>query len=423
MKNICRQYMRRCPNGAQHDRPGQRDIAVATSAALANEGRQKRFSSQGSTLPTRSALTLVITTCLLATLVFHSPREVTGAEPDARDQPELSAIARGNLLAPKAFRAAASKVLPSLVTIESFGGVSSVQGRIGGIRRQGEGPSSGVIISPDGYIVTSTFNFIKRPPVITVVFRDGTRRVAKLLGRDDTRKICLLKVDDVSDLPVPAFVPKSELRVGQWAVSVGIGYGDTQPAVSAGIISATSRISGRAVQTDANTSPANYGGPLLDIEGRVIGICVPLSPRSQAAGAGVEWYDSGIGFAVPLHTEPKLIAALKVGKTVQAGFLGVQVAAAGQDGTGVKITEVKKNSAAEEAGLKKDDIIIAVDEEPVADPAQLKVLVSSHVAGETITVKVKRGDEEKEFQATLKTAPQQSQPNRPRVRVPLPKPR
>src|SRR5262249_41731663 len=139
----------------------------------------------------------------------------------------------------------------------------------------------------DGYIITSTFNFLKRPPVITVVFPDGKRHVAKLLGRDDTRKLCLLKVDGVQSLPVPEFVPRSELKVGQWAVAVGVGYGDGSPALSAGIISAASRISGKAVQTDANTSPANYGGPLVDLDGRVIGVCVPLSPGSKEVAGGV----------------------------------------------------------------------------------------------------------------------------------------
>src|SRR5204862_4223199 len=116
---------------------------------------------------------------------------------------------------------------------------------------------------------------------------------AKLLGRDETRRLCLLKVDGVSDLAAPEFVPRSEVKVGQWAIAVGVGFGAKEPALSAGIISATSRISGKAVQTDANTSPANYGGPLIDLDGRVLGICVPLSADTKNAAAGAEWYDSG----------------------------------------------------------------------------------------------------------------------------------
>ena len=248
--------------------------------------------------------------------------------PVCADEPKKSTYTEeqlmlGDLLAAKAFRIAANKVLPSVVYIESFGGVASGQGGIGGIRRPGDGPTTGIVVSPDGYIITSTFNFIQKPPVITVQFRDGQRRVAKLVGRDNTRRICLLKVEDVSDLPVPVYVPRSELNVGQWSISVGVGFGDKNPAISAGIISATSRIHGRAVQTDANTSPANYGGPLVDIDGRVIGICVPLSPQSQKEGSGVEWYDSGIGFAIPLHGAERVLTELKAGKTIQAGYLGV----------------------------------------------------------------------------------------------------
>ena len=172
---------------------------------------------------------------------------------------------RAMTLTSRAFRAAADKIQPSLVTIESFGGVSAVQGRIGGIRGQGEGNTTGVMISPDGHVLTSTFNFIQQPPVITVITSDGKRRFAKLLGRDDTRKICLLKIDGVSNMQVPEMVDEADVVVGQWAVSVGVGYGDTSPALSMGIISAKNRIGGRAIQTDANISPANYGGPLLDI--------------------------------------------------------------------------------------------------------------------------------------------------------------
>ncbi len=354
------------------------------------------------------------TTAIVGTMIFLSFGSLAAGEPKDAPVPDAQAIRKGNLLASKAFRAAAKRVMPSLVTIESFGGSSSAQGKIGGILKQGEGPSTGLVISADGYIVTSTFNFVKKPPIITIIFSDGTRRVAELVGRDDTRKICLLKVNGATDLPVPQFIPRAEMRVGQWAISVGIGYGDTDPALSAGIISATSRISGRAVQTDANTSPANYGGPLVDIEGRVFGICVPLSPRS-GTGSGVEWYDSGIGFAIPLHGADTLLAALKAGKTIRAGFLGVQVKTANADGSGVKVQKVQPGSAAEKAEVKDNDIILAVDGTKVLDPAHLKILISKHIAGEKIKLLVKRGDEEKEIEATLGEAPPKKPAGRPRI--------
>ena len=218
----------------------------------------------------------------------------------------------GYLLAPKAFRAAAETVMPSVVTIETYG-VAAPTGRSGGppsrgrqvagISKPGEGPTTGLIISPDGFIVTSTYNFIRHQALITVVLQDGSQYLAKLLGRDDTRKLCLLKINAPTPLPVPRFVAGRDLHVGQWAISIGVGYGSEDPAISAGIVSATSRISDKAVQTDANTSPANYGGPLIDIQGRVIGICVPMSPAGQSAEAGVELYDSGIGLRCPSMAE------------------------------------------------------------------------------------------------------------------------
>ena len=319
----------------------------------------------------------------------------------ARGQ-ELS-LDPGTLLAPKAFRAAAQNVLPSLVTIETFGGFSGGRrGRMQGISRPGDGPTTGVIISSDGYIVTSTFNFLRQPPVITVVRQDGTRHVAKLLGRDDTRKLCVLKMEKAQGLPVPEFVPPAELKVGAWAISVGVGYGDDEPLISAGIVSALGRVAGRAVQTDANISPANYGGPLLDIEGRVIGICVPLNPGSQEVAAGVEWYDSGIGFAVPLAGNDKLLNLLKEGKNVQPAGLGVAIQPADENGGGgALVAKVLDDSPAAKAGLAAGDRILAVDGEAVVDATQLRTLIARHVAGDVIKVRIQRGEEEKELEVTL----------------------
>lgn len=345
-------------------------------------------------------------TVLLASLLLLS----------ALTQADESTV-RGNLLAPKAFRAAVAKVRPCIVSIESFGGVSGEAKKGAGASfRQGAGPTTGIVISPDGYIVTSTFNFLTRPPIITVIFPDGTRRVAKLLGRDETRKICLLKVEDVSNQPVPEFAPASDLKVGQWAIALGVGFGEAEPSLSAGIISALNRVSGRAVQTDANLSPANYGGPLVDIEGRLIGVCVPLSPGSKEVAAGAEWYDSGIGFAVPLAGLKPVIAQLKEGKTLQQGFLGVQAGPTGEPPSGAVIKKVLPGSAAENAGLKEGDQILKVAGHEVVDAAHLGTLVSKHLLGDTIALDVQRGEEKLTIEVTLGEAPKQ--PPMPMGRAP-----
>ncbi len=303
-------------------------------------------------------------------------------------------------LTSRAFRKAAGRVAPSLVTIESYGGVSAVQGRIGGIRKQGEGNTTGIVISPDGYILTSTFNFIQRPPVISVILGDGERHFAKLVGRDDTRKICLLKIDGKTDLPVPEMLDESKIKVGQWAISLGVGYGDTSPAMSTGIISAKNRIGGRAIQTDANISPANYGGPLVDIEGRVLGICVPMNPQSQAVAAGVEWYDSGIGFAIPLANANELLERLMAGDYIRPAFIGIQ-SGPNPQGDGILVNKVNPKSPASRLELKEGDILLSINGNPVNDMLRLKQLINRFEAGETIRITVKRkatgNDEELEM--------------------------
>ncbi|MEX0586667.1 MAG: trypsin-like peptidase domain-containing protein, partial [Pirellulales bacterium] len=200
---------------------------------------------------------------LLAIVVVFALAGNVSAQDDVRP---------GYRLAPKAFRAAVARIMPSIVTIETYGGLGPSAGRTrraptSGVSQPGAGPTTGLVLSEDGYIVTSTFNFIRKPPIITVILSDGTQKVAKLLGRDEIRKLTLLKVDVAGKLPVPQFAPRDQVRVGQWAITVGVGYGNQEPAVSAGIISATRRVSDHAVQTDANISPANYGGPLIDLEG------------------------------------------------------------------------------------------------------------------------------------------------------------
>ncbi len=290
----------------------------------------------------------------------------------------------------KAIRIAAAKIEPFLVTIESYGGVGTKQGKIGGIRKQGEGNTTGILVGAEGYVITSTFNFVSRPLIITVVTSDGVRRVARPMGRDDSRKICLLKIDDVDDLPdVGAcdIAKLDKMKVGQWALSMGVGYGDKSPAVSLGIISAKNRIGGRAVQTDANISPANYGGPLIDIRGNLIGICVPLNPQSSAVGAGVEWYDSGIGFAIPMDGAEALIERLKDPEVrIAPAFLGVKPTP-NTDGRGMFVESVVSGSAAASAGLTAGDIILELDGKPVDDMLTLRQILNRFESGAEAEIK------------------------------------
>lgn len=359
--------------------------------------------------------------CLAWVIAFSASATLLIAQDD---QAEMG-LSAGILLAPKAFRAATKKVLPCLVTIESFGGVGSVQGKIGGIRRQGEGSTTGIIVSEDGYVITSSFNFIQKPRVITLKTFDGTAYLAKPIANDNTRKLTLLKIQNESksgeakplNLNVAQFVADDQIRVGQWSVTIGIGFGDANPAISIGIISAKNRGFGRAVQTDANVSPANYGGPMVDIQGRIIGVCVPLNPKSSSLASGVEWYDSGIGFAIPLHDQ-SIIEKLKKGKDINRAFIGIQPKPTKLDGSGVKVVSVVASSPAAKAGLKKDDEIVKLGEYVVQDANQFGTLVGRFDSDSKTTItyvrKGKSTTTEIAFSAPPKTAPKSAPKTAPK---------
>ena len=334
----------------------------------------------------RCCKTLVVTVLSVVACFVIVPNVCGQSGVDAASKP--ADAMQTMMLTSKAFRAAAERIGPSLVTIEAYGGVASVQGKIGGIKSQGEGNTTGVVISSDGYIVTSTFNFIQKPPVITVVTSDGQRHTARLMGQDKIRKICLLKVDGVSDLPLPEIVDPEEVTVGQWAISVGLGYGDTSPALSTGVISAKNRIGGKAIQTDANISPANYGGPLIDIRGRMLGVCVPMDPQSQAIGAGVQWYDSGIGFAVPIDFDSPAIERIKEeGVEVAPPFLGMRmITVDGREGLWVE--EVVPDSPVDKAGIRREDFIREINGEKVSDVLELRRILNQFESGEEVELTV-----------------------------------
>jgi serine protease Do len=295
-----------------------------------------------------------------------------------------------------AFRAAAAAVAPSVVSIETIGGLDSV-----GELLIGSGPSSGVIVSDDGYIASSTFNFVHRPASIIATLPDGTRLPAKLVGRDEARKLVLLKVDAPHKLPVPTAVPESETAVGQWSIAVGRSYDFAQANVSVGVVSALRRIWGKALQTDAKISPANYGGALADVRGRVYGVLVPLSPNEHEDVSGVEWYDSGIGFAVPLAHIEKILPRLKAGETLKPGLIGVRFKGRNVYADPPHIVKARAGAPAYEAGLRDDDRVVAVDGRPVAVQAQVMEALQSRYAGDTVKFTIARGDQRLDFAVKL----------------------
>src|SRR5262249_25128008 len=145
---------------------------------------------------------------------------------------------------------------------------------------------------------------------------------AKLVATDRSRMLSLLKIGATDLVPIP-MASAQTVRVGHWAIALGRTFDAEQPSVSVGIVSALNRIWGRALQSDAKISPVNYGGPLIDVEGKAIGILVPLSQGEKDETAGVEWYDSGIGFAIPISDVMASVERLKAGKDLFAGLMGI----------------------------------------------------------------------------------------------------
>lgn len=322
------------------------------------------------------------------------------------DEPDFAGV----VSLPEVIRQAEKKIAPSIVTIEGFGGLldSSIRGEgkiknsVQGFSKPGEGPTTGVIIDKEGHIITSTFNFINEPKIITVTLKNGKKYNGKMLGRDLTRKICILKINTTDEvLPVPEFVPSKDVKVGQWAISVGVGFGGVENFVSLGMISGKNRIFGKAIQTDANLSPANYGGALIDVEGRIIGINTPLSPNSSDLMAGAEWYDSGIGFVIPVADIPDIISALKLKKDIEIGKIGIHPREDNKKNNIVIVDLVYPDSPSEKAGMQSGDIINSIEKIPVEGIMRMQQILGRYESGKTISIEIIRGNEKKIIMVTL----------------------
>lgn len=296
----------------------------------------------------------------------------------------------------QAAKAAVNHVAPSIVRIETIGGLETVGGNL-----IGTGPTTGLVVGEDGYVISSAFNFVQQPTSILVTLSGQKRAAAKIVARDRSRMLVLLKVNTDKPLAVPEFVPRKDMVVGQWTVAVGRVFESGRPNMSVGVLSARNRVWGKAIQTDAKISPSNYGGPLIDIRGRVLGLLVPLSPRGKGEMAGAEWYDSGIGFAIPLHEVLKHLDKLKAGEDLQPGLLGVSLKGTDIYEDPAIVAACPAKSPAAEAGIKVGDEIVQVDGQTIVRQAQLRHALGAHYAGEKVKIQVKRKGQTKDFEVTL----------------------
>ncbi len=269
---------------------------------------------------------------------------------------------------------------------------------------------SGVIISKDGYILTNN-HVIEDASTITVRLTNGKTYTAKLIGKDATLDVALIKIEE-NNLTTATFGDSSKLCVGQTAIAIGNPLGQLGGTVTDGIISALDReikIDGKTMnllQTNAAINPGNSGGGLFDANGNLIGLVVAKS-SSTSTGTSVE----GLGFAIPANDIVDILEDLKTkGYVTGRGSLGINVVTvSGQeamfmyrvDKEGVYVSAVTSGGAADKAGLKVGDCITEFDGKAITTGSELTAAVSKRKAGEKVNIKITRDGKEQTIEVTL----------------------
>jgi S1-C subfamily serine protease len=278
---------------------------------------------------------------------------------------------------------------------------------------QGEAAGSGFVVTSDGYVVTNA-HVVSGTESAQVVFTDGNEFSADVVGTDTAADIAVLKIEG-ENLPTAQLGNSDDVIVGDAVVAVGNALAlDGGPSVTTGIVSGLDRdLSAQGggtlvdvLQTDAAISPGNSGGPLVDAQGRVIGINTAIADPTTA---------ENIGFVIPIsHAEP-IIDQLREGRA--AAFLGVGTTAvtaalAEEESlsveTGAYVEDVTPDSGAADAGIEVGDVIVEIDGVTIDSSGDVQAAVRSNEPGDTVPVVIVRGDETITVDATLGERPDQS---------------
>lgn len=276
--------------------------------------------------------------------------------------------------------------------------------------KQSHSSGSGAIISDDGYIVTN-FHVIESATNIEVTMSDNQRFYAKVIGRDPSTDLALLKIK-AKNLPFIAYGNSDNVMPGQWVLAIGNPF-DLNSTVTAGIVSAKARNIGilldknnlqveSFIQTDAAVNPGNSGGALVNLKGELVGI-------NSAIATSTGTY-AGYSFAIPVNLVKKVMDDLLEFGQVQRGLLGVKIVDVAKVGVeekldvmqGVFVSQVNEGSAAQQAGIEQRDVITAIDGHNVTTVSELQELVARHRPGQTVSVTYRRDGKEKSVNTVLK---------------------
>jgi len=278
------------------------------------------------------------------------------------------------------------------------------------------GLGSGYIISEDGYILTND-HVAGNATKISVTLTTGETVTAKLVGSDPVSDVALLKIDK-KGLPFINFGNSDNIIIGEWVIALGNPFGlfeiNDKPTVTVGVVSATNmkvsaegnRVYKDMIQTDASINSGNSGGPLVDVDGNVIGMNTIIYTGSQFSQGSI-----GVGFAISINRVKKIMEELKSGgKIERSSNVGFRIQAIDDqiakylglnDKNGVIVTQIQRGGVSDRAGLKVEDVIIACNDEKIRNEQDLIFAINDMRKGDLVKLKVLRSGSEKVVEMKL----------------------